>query len=136
MKVIGIEIDNNRAIFFALEEVGTDKKDITNNFKQLKLNNDKDNSEIQNFQSIVFSHFDSINPDRIAILSRQGKGPYASSSISFKIEALIQCYSKKNIEFVSPQGLTAFYKKNAFDIEISHNYQEKSAKLANSILQK
>lgn len=136
MKVIGIEIDNNRAIFFALEEVGTDKKDITNNFKQLKLNDDKDNSEIQNFQSIVFSHFDSINPDRIVILSRQGKGPYASSSISFKIEALIQCYSKRNVEFVSPQGLTAFYKKNDFDVEISHNYQEKAAKLANSILKK
>jgi hypothetical protein len=136
MKVIGIEIDNNRAIFFALEDVGTNKKDITKNFKQLKLNDDKDNSEIQNFQSIVFSHFDTINPDRIAILSRQGKGPYASSSISFKIEALIQCYSKKNIEFVSPQGLTTFYKKNAFDVEISHNYQEKAAKLANSILKR
>jgi hypothetical protein len=119
-----------------LEDVGTNKKDITKNFKQLKLNDDKDNSEIQNFQSIVFSHFDTINPDRIAILSRQGKGPYASSSISFKIEALIQCYSKKNIEFVSPQGLTTFYKKNAFDVEISHNYQEKAAKLANSILKR
>lgn len=136
MKVIGIEIDNNRAIFFAVEEIGTDKKDITNNFKQLKLNDDKDNSEMQNFQSIIFSHFDSINPDRIAILSRQGKGPYASSSISFKIEALIQCYTKKNIEFVSPQGLTAFYKKNTFDVAISHNYQEKAAKLSNSLLKK
>jgi hypothetical protein len=136
MKVIGVEIDNNRAIFFALEEDRGNKKDITNNFKHLKLYDDKDNSEIQNFQSIVFTHFDSVNPDRIAILSRQGKGPYASSSISFKIEALIQCYSKRNVEFVSPQGLTAFYKKNDFDIKISHNYQEKAAKLANSILKK
>ena len=136
MKVIGIEIDNSRAIFFALEEIGSDKKDITNNFKQLKLNDDKDNSEMQSLQSIVFSYFDTIDPDRIAILSRQGKGPYASSSISFKIEALIQCYAKKNIEFVSPQGLTAFYKKNAFDLNISHNYQEKAAKLSNSLLKK
>ena len=134
MKVIGIEIDNNRAVFFTLEKTGTDKSDITNNFKQLKLADDKDNTEIQRFQSVIFSHFDSINPDRIAILSRQGKGPYASSSISFKIEALIQCYSKKNTEFVSPQALTAFYKKNPFDIVVSHNYQEKAAKLSNYLL--
>ena len=136
MKVIGIEIDNNRAIFFALEEVGTAKKNITNNFKQLKLNDDKNNSEIKEFQSIVFSYFDSINPNRIAILSRQGKGPYASSSTSFKIEALIQCYTKKNIEFVSPKGLITFYDKNEFDVEISHIYQEKAAKLSNSLLKK
>lgn len=134
MKVIGIEIDNNRAIFFVIELVGKDKKDLTNNFKQLKLNDDRDNSEIRNFQSIVFSHFDSINPNRIAILSRQGKGPYASSSISFKIEALIQCYTKRDIEFVSPQGLTAFYKKNTFDVEITHIYQVNAAKLSNYLL--
>ena len=134
MKAIGIEIDNDRAVFFVLEKTGTDKNNITNNFKQLKLADDKDNTEIQRFQSVIFSHFDSINPDRIAILSRQGKGPYASSSISFKIEALIQCYSKKSIEFVSPQAITIFYKKNSFDVEISHNYQERAAKLSNYLL--
>ena len=134
MKVIGIEIDNDRAIFFVIEKSGIAVNNITNNFKQLKLNDDRNNSEIQNFQSVIFSHFDSINPDRIAILSRQGKGPYASSSISFKIEALIQCYSKREIEFVSPQAITSYYKKNPFEIEVSHNYQDKAAKLSNYLL--
>jgi hypothetical protein len=115
MKVIGIEIDNDRAIFFALEKAETDVNNITNNFKQLKLNDDKNNSEILKFQSVIFSHFNLINPDRIAILSRQGKGHYASSSISFKIEALTQCYSKKDIEFVLPQAITSYYKKNPLE---------------------
>ena len=134
MKTIGIEINNNRAIFYALESSEGIVDNITNNFKQITLSDDKDNAEIRSLQSIIFSHFDTINPDRIAILTRQGKGPYSSSSISFKIEALIQCYSSKGIEFVSPQALTAFYKKNEFNLSISHNYQEKAARLSNLLL--
>ena len=134
MKTIGIEIDNNRAIFFILEKKEDKINNLTNNFKYLKLNDDKSNSEIQNFQSIIFSHFDSINPDKIAIIIRQGKGPYASSSVSFKIEAIIQCYNKIDIEFVSTQALTNYYKKNNFNIEIEHEYQQKSAKLSNYLL--
>jgi len=134
MKTIGIEIDNDRAIFFVLHTTDETSKNITNDFKQLKLNDDKDNNEIREFQSVIFTHFDSINPDRIAILTRQGKGKFASSSISFKIETLIQCYTKVNIEFVSPQALNIFYKKNIFDIDTSHNYQEKAAKISKYLI--
>ena len=130
MKTVGIEIDNDRAIFFVLENIDSKMTNITNDFKQLKLNDDKDNNEIREFQSVVFTHLDSINPDRIAILTRQGKGRFASSSISFKIETLIQCYNKVNVEFVSPQALNIYYKKNPFEVNTSHNYQEKAAKLS------
>ena len=104
------------------------------NFKHLKLNDDRDNNEVRNFQSLIFTHFDNINPNKIAILTRQTKGKFSSSAISFKIETLIQCYNKVNVEFVSPQAVNSFYKNNAFDIEISHNYQEKAAKLSNLLL--
>lgn len=135
MKTIGIDIDNDRAIFYILEENNSTIKNITNDFKYIKLSDDRDNNEVREFQSVIFSHFDSINPDKIAILTRQGKGKFASSSLSFKIEALIQCYPKVNIDFVSPQALTSYYKKNTFDITLSHNYQDKAAKLAKFLLQ-
>lgn len=134
MKTIGIEIDNDRAIFFVLEQNADSVYNVTNSFKYLKINDDKDNNEVRNFQSLIFTHFDNINPDRIAVLTRQSKGPYSSSALSFKIEGLIQCYTKKEIEFISPQTLNSFYKKNEFDIKLDHNYQEKAAKLSNYLL--
>lgn len=134
MKTIGIEIDNDRAIFFIIEKNGNEKTNITNDFKHLKLNDERDNNEVRNFQSLIFTHFDNINPNRIAILTRQTKGKFASSAISFKIEALIKCYNKVNVEFVSPQAINSFYKTNVLDIEILHNYQEKAAKLSNLLL--
>ncbi|MFJ1473407.1 DUF3010 family protein [Capnocytophaga cynodegmi] len=134
MKTIGIEINNDKAILFVLEKDGTTINEITGNFKQLKLDNDKNNDEMRTFQSVIFSHFDSINPDRIAILTKQSRGKFASSSVSFKIEALIQCYTKVNIEFVSPRTLDAYYKKNNFDVQISYNYQEKAAKLSKYLI--
>ena len=121
-------------IFFIIEKNGDIKTNITNDFKHLKLNDDRDNNEVRNFQSLIFTHFDNINPNRIAILTRQTKGKFSSSAISFKIETLIQCYNKVNVEFVSPQAVNSFYKNNTFDIEISHNYQEKAAKLSNLLL--
>jgi hypothetical protein len=134
MKTIGIEIDKNKAIFFVLENDGISINNLTNDFKTLILSDDKDNSQIRNFQSIIFTHFDTINSNRIAILKRQSTGKFASSPISFKIEALIQCYSKLEIEFVAPLTVTTFYKKNNFDIPITYNYQEKAAQLANYLL--
>lgn len=131
MKTIGIEIDKNKAIFYVLENDGTSLVNRTNDFKNLILADDRDNSEVRNFQSIIFTHFDTINPSRIAILARQSKGRFASSPISFKIEALIQCYQKVEVEFIAPQTLTTYYKKNDFNVQLSYNYQENSARLAN-----
>lgn len=61
MKTIGIDIDNDRAIFYILEENNSTIKNITNDFKYIKLSDDRDNNEVREFQSVIFSHFDSIN---------------------------------------------------------------------------
>lgn len=135
MKSIGIEIDKKRAICFALEkdDQGT-YINLTGKFKYLDINDDQDNFEIQNFQSTIHTFFENINPDRIAIISRHTKGKFASSPLSFKLEGLIQCYSKVNVEFVPKATLTAHYKKNSFTTTHAHNYQENAAKLANYLL--
>ena len=39
-----------------------------------------------------------------------------------------------NVEFFSPQTLTAFYKKNTFSIPFQNNYQENAARLAQLLL--
>jgi hypothetical protein len=135
MKTIGIDIDKKRAICFALEKDNQGTYiNLTGKFKYLAIKDDQDNTEIQNFQSTIHTFFENINPDRIAIISRHTKGKFAASPFSFKLEGLIQCYNKINIEFVPKATITAHYKKNSFTIDYDNNYQEYAAKLANYLL--
>lgn len=135
MKSIGIEIDKKRAICFALEkdDQGT-IINLTGKFKYLEIKDDQDNNEIQDFQSTIHTFFENINPNRIAIISRHTKGKFASSPLSFKLEGLIQCYNKINVEFIAKATLTAYYKNNSFTIPYDNNYQENAARLASYLL--
>ena len=135
MKVIGIEIDKKRAIYFALEKdsAGT-YTNLTGKSKYLEIKDDHDNREIKNFQSTIHAFFNSINPEAIAIITRQTKGKFSASPFSFKIEGLIQCYDAIDIEFISPQTLSAFYKKNTLTVAFDNKYQENALKLSNYLL--
>jgi hypothetical protein len=137
MKVCALEIDKKRLIITVYEKNSDgDYINHTGKFKSITLNDDLDHKEILNFTSTLHTHFDSLNLNRIVILKRNTKGKYSSSPISFKIEGLIQTYSSLEIEFISPQTLTAYYKKNQFSLKESHNYQIPSLQLAYYILNK
>ena len=130
-----IEISKKRAICFALEK---DKQgtyiNLSGKFKYLEIQDDQDNAEIIDFQSTIHTFFNNINADTIAIITRQTKGKFSSSPFSFKLEGLIQCYNKINIEFISPKTLTTFYKNNPMKIPYENNYQENAARLSNYLL--
>ncbi len=135
MRVIGIEIDKKRVICFALEQDSQgDYINLTGNFRYLEIKDDLNNGQIRSFQSAIYTFFNSINPDVIAIIARQPKGRFSSSTFSFKLEGLIQCYDRVEVEFVSPRTLAAYYKKNFFSVLFDNNYQENVAKLAYYLL--
>lgn len=135
MKVIGIEIDKKRVICFALEQDSQGTfVNLTGEFRYLEIREDQDSREIKNLMATLHAFFNSINPDAIAIIARQTKGRFASSTYSFKLEGLIQCYDKVDVEFVSPRTLTAYYKKNTLSIPFDNNYQENAVKLASYLL--
>lgn len=135
MKVIGIEIDKKRAICFALEKDSHGTYiNLTGKFKYLEIQDDHDNGEIKDFQSTIHTFFNNINPSAIAIITRQTKGKFSSSPFSFKLEGLIQCYDSVDIEFISPQTLSAFYKKNSLTVPFDNNYQENAVRLSNYLL--
>ncbi len=137
MKVIGIEIDKKRAICMAIElNHNGNYGNLNGKFKYIEIKDDHNNQELRHFQSQIFTFFKGIDPDKIAIVSRQTKGKFAASSISFKLEALIQCYADTEIEFYSKQTLNAFFKKNEFSINFDNNYQENASRLANYLLNK
>ena len=107
---------------------------LTGKFKYLEIKDDQNNQEVKDFQSTIHSFFNSINADKIAIITRQTKGRFSSSTLSFKMEGLIQCYDKIEIEFVSPRTLSAYYKKNPLTIPFENTYQENALKLAYYLL--
>ncbi|EKD25867.1 MAG: hypothetical protein ACD_79C01464G0002 [uncultured bacterium] len=135
MKVIGIEIEKKRVVCIALEKDSQGTYfNLTGKFRYLEIKEDQDNGEIRNFQSTIYTFFNSISPDAIAIITRQPKGRFSSSTFSFKLEGLIQCYDRVDVEFVSPRTLTAYYKKNPLSVPFDNNYQESAVKLANYLL--
>lgn len=135
MKAIGIEIDKKRAICYALEKDSHGSYiNLAEKFKYLEIQEDQDNRQIRDFQSTIHAFFNDIDPDAIAIVARQTKGKFSASPFSFKLEGLIQCYHKINVEFISPQTLSAFYKKNTLTATFENNYQENALKLANYLL--
>jgi len=135
MKAIGIDIDKTKAIFYVLEKDASGNiTNLTGAFKYVILSNDTDNSAVRAFQSAVHAIFDDIHPDRIAILKRQTKGRFKAAPLSFKVEGLIQCYEKLEIEFFPLITISTHFKKNNFDLQLEHNYQERAAELAYFLL--
>ncbi len=136
MKTIGIDIDKKKAICVALEQ---DKdgnfNNITGSKKYFEVKDDRDANQLREFMNQLHSYFDSINPDKIAIITRQTKGRFSASPFSFKLEGLIQLYSKE-IEFITPQALTSFFKKNELKLKPDFSYQEKAIKLADFLINK
>ncbi len=131
MKTIGIDIDKKKAICVALEiDESGNYTNITGSNKYFEVKDDRDRNELREFMINLHSYFDSINPDKIGIVTRQTKGRFAASPFSFKLEGLIQLYKNEEIEFITPQALTAYFKKNELPLTLDHKYQEKAMKLS------
>lgn len=137
MKALGIEINGNCAVFCAIEE--SDKlTDITGKITKLELNDDENSSEIHQFVDVIHSYLDSTKFDKIAIIKRAKslKAKFPVSPISFKLEGLIQTYKMTDVDFIAPQTLNAYFKKNDFDFKPKYAYQNSSAQLAYYLLKK
>lgn len=137
MKVLGIEIKGTCAIFCALEE-DSQINDITGKITKLEIKDDENSKEIHEFVDILHSHFDEMQFDKIAILKRvkSVKARFPPSPISFKLEGLIQMYKNAEIDFISPQTIRAYFKKNPNTFNLKYDYQKASSELANYLLKK
>jgi hypothetical protein len=136
MKVIGIDIRGSKAFFVALERIGNSIEDVTGNFTSLELKDHKDSAELRRYQDTIFDFLRGIASNTIGILSKNTGGKFQGSSVSFKIEGLIQCYPEMDIEIVSPNSVAAFQKKNELTIVKKFAYQEEAARLAAYLIQR
>ncbi|MBK7230858.1 MAG: DUF3010 family protein [Saprospiraceae bacterium] len=135
-KLIALDIDKAKLIVCVLQKDESNKISCNDSdFKYIILKDDKDSREIRNFQTTIYDFFDLIHADRIVILARQMKGRFKAASVSFKIESLLQCYPKVDLEFLAPQTLKAYFKKNELQLPVEHAYQEDAFKLGYYLLQ-
>jgi len=137
MKVLGIEISGNSAIFCAIEKINN-AEDITGKMTKIELKNDESSEEVHEFIDVVHSYFNDIQFDKIGIIKRAKslRAKFPVSPISFKLEGLIQTYKETNIDFVAPQTIRAYYKKYPLNFKPKYSYQISAAELAIYLLQK
>jgi len=137
MKTLGIDINGNTAVFCSVEE-NNGIVDITGKMTKLELKDDESSQEVHEFVDVIHSHFNEMQFDKIAILQRTKslKAKFPVSPISFKLEGLIQTYKESEIDFIAPQTISAYFKKNQKVFKPKYAYQNSAADLAYYLLKK
>ena len=137
MKTLGIDINGNTAVFCSVEE-NDSIVDITGKMTKLELKDDESSQEVYEFVDVIHSHFNEMQFDKIAILKRAKslKAKFPVSPISFKLEGLIQTYKESEIDFIAPQTISAYFKKNQKVFKPKYAYQNSAADLAYYLLKK
>lgn len=137
MKTLGIDINGNTVVFCAIEE-NIEIVDKTGKMTKLELKNDENSQEVHEFVDVIHSHFNEMQFDKIGILKRAKslKAKFPVSPISFKLEGLIQTYKGSEIQFIAPQTISAFFKKNQKIFKPKYAYQNSAADLAFYLLKK
>lgn len=132
MKVVGIDISGRDVRIIALDNRCGEIVNYTGKYKPIRLDDDEIAENVILFKNTLFATIESFSPEVIVINYRapKGTGKYAPSSISFKIEGLIQLYESAKVLFTKPQTIAAFFKKNSLDITTDYSYQIDALKLA------
>lgn len=132
MKVIGIDISGRDVRIIALNDSTGTIENCTGKYKPIRLEDDNVAQNTIFFKNTLFATIESFTPDVIVYNYRDPKavGKYAPSSISFKIEGLIQLYENAEICYTKPQTISAYFKKNKLDLETEYKYQTDALKLA------
>jgi len=123
MKICGIEIKSNYAILSVVEEGNY----LDLKMKKLTLEDDEVQNNIMVFKESLEQFIKENQIEKIIIKKRSKKGNFAGGAITFKIETIIQLNSICEVEFISPQALSRFEKKNEIIYPKNLNkYQEQS----------
>jgi Protein of unknown function (DUF3010) len=136
MITCGIEIDNNTAIILCLEKYDDGNIETCEHSTKIALNDHENADSIKEFADLIYSQLNTIGADKIGIIKRQTKGPYAAGALSFKIESIIQCYKGGRVELIALATIKAFLKRNPKSINSKYKYQENALNTAFYLIKK
>ena len=137
MTICGIEIKGSEAIFAMAAQGANGLEHRANATKKIALDDDDESVNVKAFAMQIAAFVKANGITRIAIKKRSKKGEFAGGPTTFKIEGIIQLLDHCDVQLLSPQTLTAQFKKHAFDLPASLNkYQHDAYKTACAALLK
>lgn len=119
----GIDLSAKEAVFYAVDEKGSEVF-----MEKLKVSDADDAKQLILFQNQAFQLLNS-SITALAVSKRMGKGKFAASPQSFKLEAALQLLFP-NLQLISPQTVKAFLKKHPNTGKAKFSYAEKAFDLA------
>ena len=128
MRVCGIELKSNYTILTLVDYSSDDIIDyIDLKIKKIVLDDDEDKNSVLKYFNEINDFFNDNNVEKIMIKKRSKKGAFSGGAVSFKMEGLIQLYSKACVVLVSSRSISSYEKKNdvIFPNELK-KYQEQS----------
>ncbi len=141
MKAIGIQIDADKLILVVLIKDARGVITQTDECSRFNIADHTNSKQVQQFRDQVNSTFDMIHPDLIGVKMRNAKAKSqgsvrAPSPISFKLEGIIQLYTKCDIDFIWPATIAAFKKKSGDFPAAKNKYQQDAFDMAYYLLSK
>jgi hypothetical protein len=138
MKALGIQIKSTGAILVVLKKDAASSITQTDECTKFEIADIYDSQQVRRFRDQINVALETIKPTKVGICKRNanGKGKMAPSPASFKLEGIIQLYDKIEIEFVAPQTVQAFLKKNPCPTNPKNKYQQDAFDLAYLLLMK
>lgn len=127
MRICGIELKGSSAIVAIIDDAPTTIKIIPCKSSKILLHDPYSSEEIRSLQNLFVVLFQDHEIENICIKKRAEKGDFKGSSISFKIETIIQTIDFCTITFISPNTIAALKKRHSIDIPTSlHKYQQEA----------
>jgi len=114
MRVCGVELAASEARLVLHEGEKTQFSLISVKPSKLVLMDDESAEEVQAFRNTIYAFFRENNVDKVAIKKRNKAGEYAGSSISFKLEGIVQLFEDCDIQLISPQSIAAAKREYSF----------------------
>ena len=130
MRICGVDIKGKQAILAIV--TSDDENNLTHvdsTSRKLELPDDRDSEQLKAMYRTIKAFATDHGIERFVIKTRNAKGERASGGVTFKIEGLFQL-SDTPVDFVSPQALGQFSKKNAGSPPASVKEYQKDAYLA------
>lgn len=130
MRICGVDIRGRDAILAIVSS--DDESNLTHvnsTSRKLELPDDRNSEQLKVMHRTIKAFALEHGIERFVIKTRNGTGPMASGGVTFKIEGLFQL-SDTPVDFVSPQALGQFSKKNAGARPSSVKAYQKDAYLA------
>lgn len=135
MKVCGIELKSNEARIIAIEGHKEDYEIVKTEFDKIKLEDSKDQKEVQAFRESMLEFLSWHDFDLIGIKERITKGRFAGGALSFKMEGLIQT-ADDEILLVHNMSMKSVLKEVEIPVDSIKKYQMEAFKVALFLLHK